>query len=75
MKEILGYLLITQAILTGIIVYSIIKLSDSIKASAHFITTGEGQLSWGSEFGVPIFTLILLIAVAGFGVFLIITKK
>jgi hypothetical protein len=56
-------------------VYSIQQLSDSIKASASFKATKEGQLNWGIEFGMPIFALLLLIAVAGMGIFLVVKKK
>lgn len=76
MREILGYLLIAQAILTGIIVYSIQKLSDSINESVvHLVTQGGNQLSWGEDFGISIVTLLLLILVMGMGIFLIVKKN
>nr|WP_263327039.1 hypothetical protein [Neobacillus sp. Marseille-Q6967] len=77
MRDVLGYFIIAQAILTGIIVYSINSLSDSIKASAAYVATegGDKQLSWGSDIGMPTFALFLLIAVAGLGLFLIARKK
>ncbi|MGE1166485.1 hypothetical protein ACQJ0Y_25365 [Peribacillus simplex] len=45
MKEILGYFLFAQAIITGIIVYSIAQLSDSIKASATHLVSKDVSLS------------------------------
>jgi hypothetical protein len=75
MKDLLGYFLIAQAIITGIVVYTIQQLSDSIKASASYIVANGGELSWGTDFGIPTFALFLLIAVAGLGVFLIVSKK
>ncbi|RTR26583.1 hypothetical protein EKG37_21175 [Robertmurraya yapensis] len=75
MRDLLGYFLIAQAIITGIIAYSIQQLSDSIKASASYIATKDGQLSWGTDFGIPTVSLFLLIAVAGLGIFLIVMKK
>ncbi|MFY0762491.1 hypothetical protein AB1K32_27295 [Metabacillus dongyingensis] len=72
MKEILGYFLIAQAILTGIIVYTIQHLSDSITESAiHLVTQGGNQVSWGADFGISKVVLLLLILVIGMGVFLI----
>lgn len=73
MKEVVGCILIVQAILTGIIVYSIQQLSNSIKESAAYTVSKEGQLSWGSDF--PLIVLFLLILVIGIGVFLINRKK
>ena len=73
MKEILGYFLIAQAILTGIIVYSLQQLGDSIKASAAYIATKEGGIGWGGDF--PSIILTLLILVIGMGFFLIIKRK
>jgi hypothetical protein len=75
MKDLLGYFLIAQAIITGIIVYSIQQLSESIKASAAYIITKEGQLSWGTQFGIPTFAWLLLIVVVALGIFLIVKKK
>jgi hypothetical protein len=75
MKEILGYFLIAQAVLTGIMVYAITQLADSIKASAAFITTKEGTLSWGNDLGIPTFAFVLLIAVIGMGIYLDLQKK
>jgi hypothetical protein len=75
MKEILGYFLIAQAVLTGIMVYAITQLADSIKASAAYITTKEGTLSWGNDLGMPTFAFILLIAVIGMGIYLVLQKK
>lgn len=73
MKGIAGYIVIVQAILTGIIVYSLQQLSDSIKASAAYAVTKEGQLSWGTNF--PLIILLFLILVVGIGLFLIVRKK
>jgi hypothetical protein len=75
MKEILGYFLIAQAVLTGIIVYAITQLAESIKASAAYITTKEGTLSWGNDLGIPTFAFVLLIAVIGMGIYLVLQKK
>ncbi|MBH0166800.1 hypothetical protein IHV12_17925 [Fictibacillus sp. 7GRE50] len=75
MKEILGYFLIAQAVLTGIIVYAMTQLADSIKASAAYITTKEGSLSWGNDLGMPTFAFVLLIAVIGKGIYLVLQKK
>lgn len=73
MKEVTGYVLIAQAILTGVIVYSIFHLSDSIKESAAYLGSGEGNLGWGEN--LPIIIWIPLIVVALIGLFLIIKKK
>ncbi|TXC81584.1 hypothetical protein FS935_22035 [Metabacillus litoralis] len=75
MRDLLGYFLIAQAIITGIIVYSIQQLSDSIKASASYMASNEGSLSWGTDFGMPTVALILLFVVTGLGLFLIVNKK
>lgn len=61
--------------LTGIIVYAITQLADSIKASAAYITTKEGTLSWGNDLGMPTFTFVLLLAVIGMGIYLVLQKK
>jgi hypothetical protein len=74
-KEILGYFLVAQAILTGVIVCSIAQLSDSIKASAAHMVSKDVQLSWGSPFGMTWIALALIILVAGIGVVLIIKRK
>lgn len=73
LKEILGYFLIAQAILTGIIVYSLQQLGDSIKASAAYVATKEGDIGWGGDFSLII--LILLILIIGMGFFLIVKRK
>lgn len=73
MKEVTGDVLIAQAILTGVIVYSIFHLSDSIKESAAFVGSGEGNIGWGGN--LPILIWIPLIVVAGMGLILIIKKK
>lgn len=75
MKEVLGYFLIAQAVLTGIMVYTIAQLADSLKASAAYITTKQGTLAWGNDLGMPTFAFILLITVVGMGIFLILQKK
>lgn len=72
MREIVGYVLVAQAILTGIIVYTIMRLGDSIKEAAAYVGTGEGTISWGSDF--PLIFWILLLTVAGFGIVLILRK-
>lgn len=73
MKEVVGYIFIAQAVLTGIIAYSIFSLGDSIKESAAFVGSGEGTLGWGGNF--PVFVWILLIVVTVMGLLLIIRKK
>lgn len=73
MKEVAGYILIAQAILTGVIAYSILHLGDSIKESAAFVGSGEGNLGWGGN--LPVFIWIPLIVVAVIGLLLIIKKK
>ncbi len=76
MKELVGYFLIAQAILTGIIVYSIQQLADSIKASTAFYVTKQGSLTWGNDLGgMPTVTVFLLMVVIGMGIFLIAKKK
>jgi hypothetical protein len=75
LKEVLGYFLIAQAILTGVIVYSLEQLSNSIKASAAHIVSKDVQLSWGSQFGMTTLGLVLIVIVAGIGVYLIVKKK
>lgn len=73
MKEVVGYLLIGQAILTGIVAYSIFRLGDSIIESAAFVGSGEGTLGWGGYF--PISLWILLLVVIVMGILLVIRKK
>jgi len=73
MKELLGYFLIAQAIITGVIVYSIQQLSASISQSAAYIATKNGQISWSDE--VPSFVLVSLVVVAVLGLFLVVIKK
>ena len=73
MKEVVGYILIAQAILTGIIAYSIFRLGDSIKESAAFVRSGEGTLGWNGSFSI--FVWILLVVVVGMGILLIARKK
>ncbi|MBS8263942.1 MULTISPECIES: hypothetical protein [Bacillaceae] len=73
MRDLLGYFLIAQAIITGVIVYSIQQLSDSIKESAAWIANPNGSLGWGSD--LPTFVLWSLIVVAGLGIFLVVKKK
>jgi len=75
MKRLVGFLIITQAIFTGIITYSMQQLSDSIKASAGYIVNKEGVLSWGTDFGMPTLSLFLLIVVSALGIYLIIKKN
>jgi hypothetical protein len=75
MKELLGYFLIAQAILTAVIAYSLAQISDSIKASGAHIVSRDVQLSWGSQFGMTTVALLLIILVAGIGVFLIVKKN
>ncbi|WP_174732124.1 hypothetical protein [Mesobacillus harenae] len=73
MRDLLGYFLIAQAIITGVIVYSIQQLSDSIKESAAWIANPEGSLAWGSD--LPAFVLWSLMVVVGLGIFLVVKKK
>ncbi|WP_264740629.1 hypothetical protein [Cytobacillus firmus] len=73
MRDLLGYFLIAQVIITGVIVYSIQELSDSIKESAAWIVNPDGSMAWGSD--LPIFVLLSLVVVAGLGLFLIVKKK
>jgi hypothetical protein len=64
MRKLLGYFLIAQAVITGVIVYSINNLANSQ-------TGGSKQLIRGSDLGMPTIAFILLI-VAGIGIFLIV---
>jgi hypothetical protein len=73
MREVVGYILIAQALVTSIIVYAILQLGDSIKEAAAFTANGEGQLAWGG--GIPLLALAALAIVAGMGVLLIIRGK
>ena len=74
MKDLLGYFLIAQAIITGVIVHTIYAFSDSIiDAVVYAVSPGDSNLAWGS--GPPIFIWGLLIVVIGLGVFVIAKKK
>lgn len=74
MKDLLGYFLIAQAIITGVIIHTIYALSDSIiDAVVYTVSPGELSLAWGA--GAPTFIWGLLIVVIGLGVFLIAKKK
>lgn len=55
--------------------YSLQELSDSIKASAAYIATNSGQLSWGTDYRIHTNSLLLLFAVAAIGLFLIVKKN
>ncbi|MGP4107767.1 hypothetical protein [Virgibacillus sp. L01] len=76
MRDLLGYFLISQAIITGVIVYSVQHLSESIKASASYVANvsanNDAQLSWGTGF-TPV--LYCLLVVVGLGIFLIVKKN
>jgi hypothetical protein len=72
MKELLGYFLIAQAILTTVIVYSIDRLSDSVKQSIGFLKSG-GTLASGT--GTPMFVWLALFIVVCIGLFLISKKN
>jgi hypothetical protein len=72
-RELLGYFLIAQAIITGVIVYSIQQLSVSISQSAAYIATQNGQISWSEE--VPSLAFVSLVVVAVLGLFLVVIKK
>lgn len=75
MKEILGYFLIAQAILVGIIVYSMQQLSDSIaESTVHLVTQGDSTLSWGTKYGISIPAFLLIILVIGIGLLMILKK-
>ena len=73
MRDLLGYFLIAQAIITGVIVYSIQQLSDSIKESAAWIANPEGSMLWGAD--LPAFVVWSLMVVVGLGIFLVVKKK
>ncbi|MFX3623193.1 MAG: hypothetical protein ACE3JP_03875 [Ectobacillus sp.] len=73
MKRLIGILITVQAILTGIIVYSIERVSDSVKQSASYIATKEGTLGWGE--GMPAISLVLITLVIVVGLYLIIRKE
>jgi hypothetical protein len=73
MKRFIGFFIVTQAIFTGIIVYAINDLSNSIKQSAAFVANKEGVLATGN--GIPIVSLVVLIAVIILGLYLIISKE
>jgi hypothetical protein len=73
MKELLGYFLIVQAILTTVIVYSIERLSDSIKQSIGFLKSESGTL--GSGAGMPAFVWIAIFIVVCIGLYLISKKN
>ncbi|WP_419887667.1 hypothetical protein ACN6MT_19785 [Neobacillus niacini] len=73
MRELLGYFLIAQVIITDVIVYSIQQLSASISQSSAYIATKTGLLSWSDE--VPSLVLVSLVVVAVLGLFLVVIKK
>jgi hypothetical protein len=72
-REVAGYVLIAQALITGIIVYAIAQLGDSIKEAAAYTAGDSGQLMWGG--GIPLLTLAALVIVAGMGTVLVIRGK
>lgn len=73
MKEVLGYFIIALTILTGAIIYSIERLSNSVKQSIGFLKSESGTLSSGD--GLPGILWFSLIIVIGIGLFLITKKK
>jgi hypothetical protein len=72
LREILGYFLIAQAILTGVLVYSIHQLGDAITAASANITTGV-SLAWGG--GLSPVIIVLLLLVFGIGIYLVLNRK
>ena len=73
MKDLLGYFLIAQAIITGVIVHTVYAFSGNIMNIVFYAVTpgAEGAM----RTGVPDFIWSLLIIVIGLGIFVIAKKK
>ncbi|WP_088069606.1 hypothetical protein [Gottfriedia luciferensis] len=72
MKETWGYVLIALSLLTLAIIYSLERLSDSIKQSIAYLKDGGGL---STNNGIPWIVWLLLIIVVGIGIYLINKKK
>ena len=72
MKELLGIFIIVQAILTGLILYGLKSISDSIIMAAAHQKNPLNTLAWGG--GLETSTYILLGAIVIVGACLIISK-
>ncbi|MEH7443058.1 hypothetical protein V7201_12195 [Bacillus sp. JJ1122] len=72
MKELLGIFIVVQAILTGLILYGLNSISDSIIISAAHQKHPLNTLAWGG--GLETSTYIVLGAIVIVGVYLILTK-
>ena len=71
MKDLLGYFLIAQAIMMGLIIQTIYALSTSITDAAFYVVTQGGDV--GTE--APTYIWPLLFVIIGLGIFLIAKKK
>ncbi|WP_144555964.1 hypothetical protein [Bacillus sp. X1(2014)] len=72
MKELLGIFIIVQAILTGLILYGLNTISDSIIMAAAHQKNPINTLAWGG--GLNTSTYILLGVIVIVGAYLIVVK-
>lgn len=64
MKRLVGFIIITQTIIFGLLIYELHYLANSILQAAAFATTREGTVSWNDNlslsFLIPLFALLIL---------------
>ena len=73
MGKLLGIFTVVQAILTGLILYGLNSISNSILISAVHQKTGVNTISWSDRLDTS--TYIILTAILIVGAYLIITKE
>jgi hypothetical protein len=72
MKKLVGIFIVVQAILTGLILYGLNSISNSILISAVHQKTGVNTIAWSDN--LDTLTYIVLVTVLIVGGYLIVTK-
>jgi hypothetical protein len=72
MKKLLGIFIVVQAILTGLILYGLNSISNSILISAVHQKNGVNTIAWSDNLDTS--TYIILAAILIVGAYLIVTK-
>ena len=72
MKKLVGIFIVVQAILTGLILYGLNSISNSILISAVHQKTGINTIAWSDNLDTS--TYIILAAILIVGTYLIVTK-
>lgn len=73
MKKLIGLLIITLAVVGGIIAYQIRDLANSIYGAASIVHGTGNSVSWGS--GVPTFSYVLLSLLVVIALILVFSKE